>query len=259
MQFCIYAQLKAQWVQRREMLRSSIELMMARSSKSMEDFQREEDKLKRINESLEARARREAEEQRQRDVCALMAAEEKRCRDFYKAELLVNLGERRMMALEERLMRMYLLMLRRQEEVKAKLLPGEKSPPPMTRNEMRRLELKKKEAERIREEKEGALMIAEDEASAKMRGYYKVLEQRQKLMEEGQMVMDDGDDDDDDESVELDPEEDVEVIPNIPPKPKEVTQEEQEAMLLVGGVLDPCRCDCIQPRIQSKCQMEGPL
>jgi hypothetical protein len=232
MQFCIYTTLKSRWIERRDMLRNSIELMAAKSSKSMEEYAAEAEKFKRLNESLEGRALREAEEKRQEALNARMAAEEEYCRKFYREEFLFNLRERRMMAQEERNMRLYIGMLKRLEDLKNKVQPGEKMPKGMTRNELRRLELKKGAADKIREEKEGLLMIAEDELSFKMRAYYKMLEQRQKLLDEGGMVQDDSDDDED--SVMIDPEEDMEVIPNIPPRLEELSQAEQEVMLLVG-------------------------
>lgn len=251
MTYGIYKALRYRWVERRQYLRNSIDLLMSKASKSREEFQAEAAKARRLNESLEARERREGEEKRQAELNAQMAAEEAALRNFYREEFLANLRERRLMQQEERYMRMYLLMLQKVEEMRRAEAAGE-VPQGLSRNELRRLELKKSAASKIREEKEGLQMMQEDEAAFELRAYYKMLEQREKLLAEGGMVKvdDDSDDDsEDDESVQLDEQEDAEVIPNIPPKLTEWTDAEQDELLKVsqsrpwreacGGVTTP--------------------
>jgi len=238
MQFTVYNTLKKQWVQRRDYLRNNIELMMIKSSKSMEAFAAEEAIFKKLNESLEERERREAEEKRQNDLNSAMRAEEEYSRQFYREELLLTLRERRMMAQEERYMRMYILMLKHIEEMKKKQPPvvkGEKVPEGLTRNELRRLELKKQAVERIKEEKEGEQMVLEDKRSAELRSYYRVLEAKKKLEEEGIFVEGYDGESDGEESVVIDPLEDAEIIPDLPEPIQEMNREEIDSMIQEGG------------------------
>jgi hypothetical protein len=236
MTYAIYSRLKARWVERRVHLRRSIDLLLSRVSKSSEEFSAEAEKAKRLNESLEGRAAREVEEARQAKANAEMAAEETVLRAFYREEFLVNLRERRQMAQEERYMRMYLLMLEKLGEAEGQEKEDNKAREHLSRNELRRLELKKGAASKIREEKEGLQMMQEDEAAFELRAHFKMLEQRAKLLAEGKLVLFEGsDDEEDDASVVMDEEEDAEVIAILPPPIAELSAEEKEQLVKVRG------------------------
>lgn len=207
MQYGTYSSLSAMWRSKKDDLKRRIELGKAEAAKNLSLDPSRKDKSKLSMDPAEVKRRRIirlqrlAEKARQDAQCAEMQREEVICRDFYRAELLANLRERRYMREEDRAslnMRIAEEKAKKAEQEAFELLhsnaavagaTGNAAPggagahaPHLTQAqaaelaakkeftyERRRQELKEVTLERRRRAEDQALMIIEDEQSKALR------------------------------------------------------------------------------------------
>lgn len=232
MQYSTYSSLSAMWLERKDDLKRKIELGKAEAAINLSLDPKHKDKGKLSMDPAEVKKRqimrlqKLAEKKRQAVQCAAMQREEVLSRDFYRAELLANLRERRYMREEDRAslqMRLDEIKARKAEQEAYDLLhataemAGSTSgnggaagghAPHLTAAqqaeldakkeftyERRRQELKDLTLERRRRAEDQALMILEDEQSKALRELDRLERQRAAYIAEfGEAELSDDDD-----------------------------------------------------------------
>lgn len=206
MQFNTYSSLADIWRNRKEYLRTQIEINRGKSSKLLATSSNPPPvkrdaltgaQIKKIKQEKKAR---KLELERQEQLCTEMRLEEILCKDFYRWELVHNLRERRLMREEERKMRELCA-----EEEKRRLeadniynqIAGtdETDTNKNFSYDKRRKELKELAIERRRRAEDQAYMMLEDKMGEVLREIDRVERQRKKFEAEF------GADDDDKEEV----------------------------------------------------------
>lgn len=205
MQYGPYCRLQNIWKERKMELRTLIEMSLSankrRENAANKDVDVEEKDLVR---ELEEKRKRLAEKKRQKLLNDEMAFEEARARAFYKAELLDNLRERRLMRLEEQATRQYDKELElRKKAAQSKYnvshftLQEEEMNSTMSAYERRRYELKLLALERRKIAEDLVLMAEEDRLSELLRIMDRAERQRKAYLAEFGM----GDDEEEEEDL----------------------------------------------------------
>lgn len=186
MQFGTYHLLSEIWKERKDSLKRRIEVNRGQASKSAAATARPVLDAAQIAARKEARRKRKAEKRRQEKMNSEMAAEDRRCKEFYRWELKENLRERRIMREEDRVA----AKLRKEEKAlkaaqeSAYGAAGVVDVHKASSYEERRQELKDIALERRRQLEDRAHMVVEDKLSEALREVDRLERQRKKYIAE---------------------------------------------------------------------------